>query len=340
MDGITNLICDKIDVVQYPNEIFNIHVIKNFKIINNNGDLKDFDRVFFIPDFAYYGHMLMDIYAQYKVLKRVYSDLKPVVVSQSRKGLEVQNKKVFNDLLHVLEIDEKDIIDISLHNFSFKELIFIFDVSNLFPQEFYIKNGLKSYPHYLPFCRCYLGYEPCGQSKFFNYNYLAIDELRNDFFKFNSSPKEKIYVSREFFNKKWKSVFEDLSSREILSDSEKDLLRLAPVRLCEYEEDIQELFQKNDYRVVKPEELGLFEQINIFNNASHMAGISGTWLFNCFWSNPGTTVYELWLKNYFYHYDVFGKYCLVNYNKIDFREYQNLDLIISKMDSILKSGAK
>jgi len=77
-------------------------------------------------------------------------------------------------------------------------------MKGLWREEFYKNNGATRSSHYFPFCDCYQGTEPCGESKYFKYNYLAIDMLKESFnHLFKTEKTEKFFISRERYNQKY-----------------------------------------------------------------------------------------------------------------------------------------
>jgi hypothetical protein len=335
MDLSTSYLCSCIEQEQYFDQSFSVNRIKDFSIRNSEStEIKYYSgNVFLMPSFSHYGHSLMDMYGQYLLLKNKYPDLKIVFFNESKKGFVYNTasiKKVIKDLLDINKVSEDEIVDLSSENIVFENLLFIFDINLTFPQDFYSNNGLNDYPDYLPFCDCYKGTEPCGQSKYFTYNYLVIDELKKHFLQYRSTINDqKIYVSRKSYNQYWKGVMDSLSQKSNLSDGEKTLLRMSYIRFYDKEQDIEDLYVKNGYTVIYPENHGIIEQIKIFSGASHMAGLSGTWLFNVFWADKKTVVHEIKPTNHKYHYDVFGEYCVDKYQHLDFTELSHYDIIKS-----------
>jgi len=176
-----------------------------------------------------------------------------------------------------------------------------------------------------------MGTEKCGSSKYFKYNYLAIDELKKSFKPFfNTSKTEKLFISRERYNKKYQEQIDFYSKKENLSDDERLAYHVAQVRSTPKEEYIQKLFEENGYRVVYAEDYTQIEQIRLFSSAKEIASISGTGLFNAFWCDDQTSVIEiLAVSNYKYHYKEFAEYSGVKHSYVDV-------IGLSKEDSIEK----
>lgn len=299
-----------------------INEINNLQIINNAQQ-----PITHIPGITYltlsvphYGHILQDIYSQYRILQSRYKDLNIVLTDVSAKGMfyGMWQPKLINDFLDILNYNPKDIIDISRNNYFFSKIVFIFDVCNLLPQEFHLQYGTRHY-HYLPFCTCYTGTEPCGKSEYFKYWYMAIDILRQDFKQyFDWSMTHKLYISRQKYNEQYKKQIEELEGKELNTD-QKAVLRRAKIRFCPQEEQIEQHYLNNNYSIIHAQDYGLKEQITLFSQAKDLVSISGTALINVYWCPPQTKVTEYnIIPGYKWHYDVFAAYCNIKeYNKVN-----------------------
>ena len=66
------------------------------------------------------------------------------------------------------------------------------------------------------------------------------------------------------------------------------------------------------------EDYSLFQQIQLFSSAKEIASISGTGLFNTFWCDSQTKVFEvLAVPGYHYHYKEFAEYSGTDHSYID-----------------------
>lgn len=320
------LLCESIIQEKFLNYDFDSFSIKNFIIKNDDSNPTIFNKqVYLFPSYAAYGHSLMDVYAQYKILKLKYPDLVPVIYDDGKNGYFFNNNKVTIDFMDNLSYSSKNIVNLSEGNYIFKEVIMFFDMNNTFPESFYSDNGLTRSSHYFPFCNCYMGIEECGESEYFKYNYLAIDILKNNFSHFFSKDKtDKIFVSRERYNNKYKSDIEFYLNKTNLSEGEKAIYDRATLRYFPHEKLIEDLFIQKGYKVIYAEDYGLVDQIKIFSSAKEIATISGTSLFNTFWCNNETTAFEIMAVNgYRYHYKEFANHAGVNHKYI---EIFNMDI--------------
>ena len=250
--------------------------------------------------FLAYGHSLMDVYAQYKILKLKYPDLKPVLFEDSSRGFYAVDNNISKDLMTIL--NQTDIIDISKNNYEFEQIIAFFDLSETLPIQ-----------RYVPFCNCYMGTEKCGTSEWFKYNYLAIDTIRKDFEEYIVPRKfRKIFISRERYNQRYLERINELKSQQ---------------RYYKDEKQLEDFLKFEGYEIVYAEDYGLIDQIKLFSEAKTIASISGAGLFNLLWSNQNTKIIEIMTNPlYRYHFKEFGEHIGVNYIQVDSRNdsFQNM----------------
>jgi mannose-6-phosphate isomerase-like protein (cupin superfamily) len=319
---IDTLSCRSIHQEKFLDYEFDTVCINNFTIKNDDGPIINVpgETYLFHTDAAF-GHSLMDIYAQFKILQLKYKKIKPFFYETHDRRFN-QNK-ITIDQMSSLGYENPTVFNISVGNYSFEKVIMFFDMNLTFPQEFYSNNGATRSLFYFPFCDCPVGSLPsnlpCGQSEHFKYNYLAIDILKQSFKEFFSDSKtENIFVSRERYNKRHKEQIELYSNKESLSDKEKEWYWFAKWRYSEKDEYIQQMFKDSGYTIIYPEDHSLIEQIKIFSSAKNIAGLSGTWLFNSFWGNKETNVFEISaVPNHRYHYKQFADYAGVNHSYIN-----------------------
>jgi hypothetical protein len=237
----------------------------------------------------------MDVYAQYKILKLKYPQLRPVLFEDSSRGLWARNNNISKDLVEILDYKE-EIIDISTNTYVFDEAIMFFDVSDTLPIQ-----------RYVPFCNCHLGTEPCGTSEWFKYNYLAIDIIRKDLHLHMESNKfRKIFISREKYNQQYFKIMQESRSQQ---------------RYYRDEKKLEDFFRSEGYEIIYAEEYGLIEQVKLFSQANTIASVSGAGLFNLLWGNEETKGIEIMVNPlYRYHFKEFGNYVKIDYVQIDSRK--------------------
>jgi quercetin dioxygenase-like cupin family protein len=335
----SNLSCNSINQEKFLDYDFDTIVINGFSIKNDDSDIIFVPgETYLFPTYSAYGHALVDVFAQFKVLQLKYKNIKPFFYEQSDKGFFF-NERILKDQMSVLGYDQSIVKDISRGNYLFEKVILFFDMNNTFPEEFYKNNGAKRSSHYFPFCDCYQGTEPCGESKYFKYNYLAIDMLKESFSHlFKTEKTEKFFISRERYNKKYQDQISFYSNKEFLSDEEKLIYHVAKVRSTPKEKYIEELFKDNGYTIIYAEDYSLSEQIKLFSSAKVIASISGTGLFNTFWCDSQTKVLEiLAVPNYKYHYKEFSEYAGTNHSYIDVRDLSDEETVIKVKRFIIKA---
>ncbi len=291
---MNNITYSSIEESKFLDFNFNNLNIHNLKIDNNTDPITYNGQVFLFSMFLPYGHSLMDVYAQYKILKLKYPQLRPVLFEDSSRGLWARNNNISKDLVEILDYKE-EIIDISTNTYVFDEAIMFFDVSDTLPIQ-----------RYVPFCNCYMGTEPCGTSEWFKYNYLAIDIIRKDLELYIDLDKfRKIFISREKYNQKYLKIMEESRSKQ---------------RYYKEEKRLEDFFRSQGYEIVYAEDYGLIEQVKLFSQAKIIASVSGAGLFNLLWGNEETKGIEIMVNPlYRYHFKEFGNYVKINYVQIDSR---------------------
>jgi hypothetical protein len=322
----SRLSCSKLTQEKFLDYEFDTIVINDFFISNDSSEIVHIPgTTYLFSTYSAYGHSLMDVYAQFKILQLKYKDIKPFFYEDGINGYYFNNNKISTDQIHNLGYSKDSIINIANGNYLFEKVVLFFDMNNTFPEQFYIENGATRTSHYFPFCNCYMGTEKCGESKYFKYNYLAIDMLKNDFKDFfNDAKTENIFVSREKYNSQYLNQIERYSNKENISVAEENALNRARMRYYDKEKDIEDLFITAGYKVIYAEDYGLIEQIEIFSSAKKIATISGTSLFNAFWCNSDTTLFEiLAVPGYRYHYKEFAEHSGTIHKYVD---VVNLDL--------------
>ena len=311
--------CDSLKQEKFLDYEFDTIEINNFSVKNDKSE-KVFvpGETYLFPTYSAYGHSLVDVYAQFKVLQLKYKDIKPFFYEQSEKGYFF-NARILKDQMFMLGHSDSKVSDISKGNYVFEKVIMFFDMNNTFPEDFYSKNGATRSSHYFPFCNCYRGTEPCGESKYFKYNYLAIDMLKESFKEwFKTEKTEKFFISRERYNKRYQNEINHYSQKEVLSDEEKLRYHIAKTRSTTKEKSIEDLFKKNGYTIIYAEDYTLKQQVKLFSSAKVIASVSGTGLFNTFWCNKDTKVFEiLAVQEYKYHYKEFAEYSGTDHSYID-----------------------
>ena len=298
-----------------------MHRIKNVIIKNNEEDFIKFDEtIYLMPTFIPYGHALIDCYSQYNAIKNKDSNVRIVFYDLNNLGYSLESnptKNVIKDLMFLSGESER--IDISKNNFIFSEIVLFFDYTDTFLEEFYLNSGIDKRPHYPPFCKCYQsGSDPCGTNESWKYNIFAINYLKNSFNEYKSvNNNRKFYISRRIVNEK------NLTSLKNDPDN-----WIAKSRSYHSENLIENLFIENGFEIIIPDNMSLLEQIKLFSQASHIAGISGIGLLNMVWADK-PKVYEICVNPFYdYHHKEYGiQSGVVEYFKIDCRSLNVQDTV-------------
>lgn len=282
--------------------VYTVQELNGFTVTNDDSEPLEFPGTTYLSlSVPHFGHLLQDIYAQWRMIQGMY-DARLVLTDLSKSGMFYGGgwlPKVIDNFLDLAGYDKDHIIDISRYNYKFERVVAIFDMCNLTPY----------FRHYLPFCDCYSGTAKCGESPYFKYNEDAVAILRKDLSHMFQPPSgRKIYVSRSRYNEIYKQQIE----------RGEDLYR-ARLRYFAEEQTVEDLFVTNGYEVIHAQDYGLYEQVRMFSQATHIASISGTSLLNLMWGDSHITGIEiLAVPKYRWHYDVFARYSNVgNYKKVD-----------------------
>ena len=318
-----NATVDTITERPIDGRIYSIYELHNLTITNNNLEHLEFPGTTYLTlSIPQYGHLLHDIYAQWRMMEDMCG-ANIVLTNVAERGMFYGNgwlPKVMEDFLEITSYDKTKIIDISLHNYKFEKVVAIFDMCNLTPY----------FLHYLPFCNCYIGTDSCGRSEWFKYNEDAVKILRQDFgHLFKPNAHRKIYISRRRYEEEYKKQIEQ----------GKDLSR-AKMRYFGNEPLVESFFADKGYEIIHAQDFGLYEQIAMFSEASHIASISGTGLINLIWGSSHTTGIEIsGIPGYRWHYDTFAGYANVgNYLKLDITGFDDTAILESLNIAIGKNN--
>jgi len=150
------LSCDGITQEKFFDYVFDSVSINNFFIKNDDGPVINVPgETYLFQTHSAFGHSLMDIYGQFKILQLKYKNIKPFFY-ETQNGYFNQNK-VTIDQMYFLGYKNPEVFNISVGNYSFEKVIMFFDMNLTFPQEFYSSNGATRSLQYFPFCDCPVG---------------------------------------------------------------------------------------------------------------------------------------------------------------------------------------
>jgi capsular polysaccharide biosynthesis protein len=84
------------------------------------------------------------------------------------------------------------------------------------------------------------------------------------------------------------------------------------------EKDIEYIFRNHNFTVMQLEELNFFDEINLLNQTKILAGVHGSWAFNCIWMEKNSSVFEIVNKNYWT--ELIHRVCSMN--QINYKWYK------------------
>jgi hypothetical protein len=252
--------------------------------------------VFLAPSACQYYHAIVDIVATYESLKILYPNIKIVFCDIDNmvqyKKHKLKEIDYNNDIL--LIYDGSKIINLFETNVIFNEVLFFPTLSmwymdRIVPKK--IQDSLKEYTHH----------ELWGVRS--GYVKHLIDRFKPHIFK---KEKEKIYSSRLPYNK---ILSGEVTMAELEEKTEKDRWFPEEIQIIEY-------FKNKGYRIVNLDQMSLLEQFFVFVNASHVAGIKGSNLFNAVFCDEGTEIIQINTQNW-WHYEFETYFKNLGLNLID-----------------------
>lgn len=290
--GWSNVKLKEFDNLNFPS----IHV---YDLKFKNGKDKDVIYVpgksFLAPVVCQYYHMIVDVLATYETLKSNYLDLKLIMCTKDEfhqyNNYIEKNIKFAKDILNIYNVD--NIYDINNLNLHFEEVIFFPTLSMWFMDRIVPKAAqdlvIPPYTHQEGFV---------DRPFYLNYLKEKIEPM------LKKRTKEKIYSAR--------IPYDDNDPDFINFNMDEYINKTEPDRCYPDEPKIIKYFLDKGYKIVNLDKLGLLEQFEIFYNASHVAGIKGTNIFNAFWCEPNTEVIQISTQNWWgYQFeDYFGSFDL------------------------------
>ena len=128
-------------------------------------------------------------------------------------------------------------------------------------------------------------------------NLLAVDHpyvIKNDpTIEIQNIPYWILKYLRKIFLENFKKNNSKKTPKKIYIDRKDAKSNHANLRKIINEEEVKNLLTKNGYSIVALSELTFLEQINLFNNASHIIGLHGAGFSNCIFCEPETFILEL-----------------------------------------------
>ncbi len=307
---------DSIERIPFDKENFEIIKVTNLRNIESDHyELVIDEPSFMMQANAHLWHFIQEGLAQYEVIsskvpgvKMFFHDYHLDFAEDNTLGIEEYSKikrkysPYIKDLANIYSHDKK-IYMTKQNSILIKETYFINDISRLLDRELILKGDIVPYwieatdsegkwiqtgdikrasPYFDPDC-IYDRWQMDGMHLVKN---RLIKYLKED-----TSFAKKIYISREDVNKMWSN--------------------LSPERSFGEEHILVDYFILQGYNKVVLTEYDYIDQINIIFNATHIAGLTGSGLFNAFLCKPGTTLIEIHVSgNYYWSYEYFREFGL------------------------------
>jgi hypothetical protein len=243
---------------------------------------------FLAPRYMPYYHVVVDNIMYYEYLKLRHPELKMGQVhTQISKEIDEGLQDPFYYLIDYWKFNDLDfVVDKQKDNYIFEKVVFLPNHAVWFDDRVVPFPFQAKFAHY-------------GFQRLHDPRAVIVKKTRDVLLsKVNTSiGPDKVYASRV--------PTVSFKIRERMEGPD----QIAEKRSRVYEEEpvIIEYFKSRGYTIVDNSALGLWEQIEMYANASSIAGISGSNIFNGIWSRPGTNIYEI-------HTTPFWSYTFLNYN--------------------------
>jgi hypothetical protein len=253
-----------------------------------------------------YAHLIQECIGQYEFIKQYIPDLKiyflfPADYSQSE---EIKSNNVtslvIKDLMEKYGIKDFDVLNYST-GITFEKTYYIFNFFIKYVKD-YVPSGLPIHNHanedfslQLEISRLISKLFNKEKIKNVNKNKIFISKTKSDFaYKGFMKKKEELmntYSGDEFL----------LKLKELQGDNKYNSMEFNnKIRVYDNQDKIENFFKSLGYDVVYNEDIGLFDQINMYHNATHIASINGTGCYNSIFSEKGTKVFMINTHNKFY----------------------------------------
>jgi hypothetical protein len=238
-----------------------------------------------------YGHLLLDGIGQYLYLKIKNPDLKIVFFKFGNN----EYNKVCENLINFFNAE---VINVFNNNYKIKNLIFFYieDARLELPKDIVDNKNTNLFIPPIP-SKLFLNYYyvvPEWSNEWTSLKIKSIESLCKTFYPYRiKNNKDKIYVSR--LN----------DTTRIDNYSKSNWFKKIRERSKIYDDNLDEIMKNKGYKVVYPEQLDFFEQINLFYNATDIVTIDGTSVLNSIWSDSKTNITRIMINK---------EYKKLNYN--------------------------
>jgi hypothetical protein len=147
---------------------------------------------------------------------------------------------------------------------------------------------------------------------------LEISRLVSNLFnkyKIKNINKNKIFISKTKSDLAYKGFMKKKEELSMMYSGEEFLLKLKElqgdneynsmefnnkIRVYENQDKVENFFKSLGYDIVYNEDIGLFDQMNMYHNATHIASINGTGCYNSIFADSDTKMFMINTHNKFY----------------------------------------
>jgi hypothetical protein len=237
---------------------------------------------------SHHGQIIYDYIGSYFQLKEMYPDLKMVFFkSKFREDFEPFSKD-FIDLCNI------EVLDIYSNNYLFKSVVF--GPNEWSPIDLDVHRSIFD-PTYEEMCDTTMQWR-LESTKLFVEHFK--EKLTKD------SRKQKSYITRTFFNKKYLDSSDTWSGFRVHDKA--------------YDESLDQEFLDNGYNLVEFTGKRFLDQANIAYNSSIFATIEGSAFWNAIWCDPDTKMLSIRTNKKYIDYGYYWKETLAAVNNLNYIE--------------------
>lgn len=313
------------------NETSISHIVK-FKNLRINPNSKKpqikFEGDCFLATLHYfYHHSMLDMMGEYFFIRSHVPDLKCYFNSMMGKSpiwrddFEDRSVDTYLDYLYRYPFGMRKYNEINYHEYT-RELVNIFspdrqiytiESDNLLFENFYVAVDLPT-----PFA---------GRDYSKHRDIKSMSEYLSNLCEEKNLPK-KIYISRKLNNIRYKN--------ELKQNPTNNPLANPIIRVFDEEDSIEKYFNSIGYQSVCLEGMPLLDQLNLFYNATHIAGLNGSAWVNLLAAKENTNIIELNLiAGYINRFNYKEIYKFKNFNFIDYHNVSNnIEEIINELNFV------
>lgn len=249
-------------------------------------------------------HHFQDKVGQYEMLKALVPDLKLILVGDFKDHYPpneiTAGALVLEQSLSIYGIPGEDIIFLDKNNVWFEKTFYFIKIFNRFLDDSLPGNKL-------------LG--PGDGKDYYSYNIKTAEKVRELYLKSLGLKDNKIFITRIRMNnivRKMAHLLEKSENGFATEQEENELLnttrifgtmedakRVIRERLIseEDEQTLENFFMSIGYSIIDPYDMTFFQQVKLFNRATHIASVRGSGLYNTIFCNESAKVFIIDLSN-------------------------------------------